>query len=60
MKALYSKRDRIAYITFNRPEARNAIDPEMQELLVEIWSDFRDDEATDVAIVSAAATQRSA
>lgn len=51
-KALYEKRDRIAYITFNRPEARNAIDPEMQELLVEIWSDFRDDDATDVAIVT--------
>jgi enoyl-CoA hydratase/carnithine racemase len=53
-KALYEKRDRIAYITFNRPEARNAIDPEMQELLVEIWSDFRDDEDTDVAIVTGA------
>jgi len=53
-KALYEKRDRIAYITFNRPEARNAIDPEMQERLVEIWTDFRDDEATDVAIVTGA------
>src|SRR4051812_49767139 len=51
-KALYEKRDRIAYITFNRPEAKNAIDPEMQDLLVEIWSDFRDDEETDVAIVT--------
>ena len=33
VKALYEKRDRIAYITFNRPEAKNAIDPEMQDLL---------------------------
>ena len=54
MKALYEKRDRIAYITFNRPEAKNAIDPEMQDLLVEIWTDFRDDPETDVAIVTGA------
>jgi enoyl-CoA hydratase/carnithine racemase len=54
VKALYEKRDRIAYITFNRPEAKNAIDPEMQDLLVEIWTDFRDDPETDVAIVTGA------
>jgi enoyl-CoA hydratase/carnithine racemase len=53
-KALYEKRDRIAYITFNRPEAKNAIDPEMQDLLVEIWTDFREDDETDVAIVTGA------
>lgn len=53
-KALYEKRDRIAYITFNRPEAKNAIDPEMQELLVEIWTDFRDADDVDVAIVTGA------
>src|SRR4051795_12435078 len=53
-KALYEKRERIAYITFNRPEAKNAIDPEMQDLLVEIWTDFRDDPETDVAIVTGA------
>jgi enoyl-CoA hydratase/carnithine racemase len=53
-KALYEKHDRIAYITFNRPEAKNAIDPEMQDLLVEIWTDFRDDPDTDVAIVTGA------
>lgn len=33
-KVLYEKRDRIAYITFNRPEVKNCIDWEMQELLV--------------------------
>src|SRR4051812_40686778 len=53
-KVLYEKRDRIAYVTFNRPEARNAIDPEMQDLLVETWSDFRDDDSVDVAIVTGA------
>jgi enoyl-CoA hydratase/carnithine racemase len=53
-KALYEKRDRIAYVTFNRPEAKNAIDPEMQDLLVEIWTDFRDSDDVDVAIVTGA------
>src|SRR4051812_10185441 len=53
-KALYEKRDRIAYITFNRPEAKNAIDPEMQDLLVEMWTDFRDADDVDVAIVTGA------
>ena len=28
-KVLYEKRDRIAYVTINRPEARNAIDPDV-------------------------------
>ncbi|MCW2966689.1 MAG: Enoyl-CoA hydratase [Solirubrobacteraceae bacterium] len=51
---LYEKRDRIAYITFNRPEARNAIDPEMQERLIETWTSFRDDDDVDVAIVTGA------
>ena len=51
---LYEKRDRIAYITYNRPEVKNAIDPEMHERLVETWSDFRDDDSVDVAIVTGA------
>jgi enoyl-CoA hydratase/carnithine racemase len=53
-KVLYEKRDRIAYVTLNRPEARNAIDPETQELLVETWRDFRDDDGVDVAILTGA------
>jgi enoyl-CoA hydratase/carnithine racemase len=53
-KVLYEKRDRVAYITFNRPEAKNAIDPEMQDLLVETWTDFDRDDAVDVAIVTGA------
>src|SRR3954469_12030793 len=51
-KVLYEKRDRIAYVTLNRPEARNAIDPETHELLWRTWEDFRDDESVDVAIVT--------
>ena len=53
-KVLYEKRDRIAYVTLNRPDAHNAIDPDVHALLVEIWSDFRDDDAVDVAILTGA------
>lgn len=51
-KVLYDKRDRIAYVTVNRPEAKNAIDPEAHELLKQIWADFRDDDALEVAILT--------
>jgi enoyl-CoA hydratase/carnithine racemase len=53
-KVLYDKRDRIAYVTLNRPEARNAIDVETHELLWGIWEDFRDDDSLDVAILTGA------
>jgi enoyl-CoA hydratase/carnithine racemase len=49
---LYEKRDRIAYLTLNRPEAKNAIDPETHELLWRTWEDFRDDDSVDVAILT--------
>ncbi|MEA2271380.1 MAG: hypothetical protein QOI98_88 [Solirubrobacteraceae bacterium] len=51
-KVLYEKRGRIAYVTLNRPEAKNAIDPETHELLWKTWEDFRDDDAVDVAILT--------
>jgi enoyl-CoA hydratase/carnithine racemase len=51
-KLLYEKRDRIAYLTLNRPEAKNAIDPELHQLLWEAWEDFRDDDSVDVAILT--------
>jgi enoyl-CoA hydratase/carnithine racemase len=53
-KVLYEKRERIAYVTLNRPGARNAIDPETHELLRATWEDFRDDDALDLAIVTGA------
>jgi enoyl-CoA hydratase/carnithine racemase len=53
-KLLYEKRDRIAYLTINRPEARNAIDLDLHRLMVEAWADFRDDDAVDVAILTGA------
>src|SRR5919201_4287027 len=51
-KVLYEKRDRIAYVTLNRPEAKNAIDPETHELLWRAWESFRDDDRLDVAILT--------
>ncbi len=53
-KVIYTKRDRIAYVTLNRPEARNAIDPDVHRLMIEAWADFRDDDGVDVAILTGA------
>jgi enoyl-CoA hydratase/carnithine racemase len=53
-KVLYEKRDRIAYVTLNRQEVKNAIDTETHELLWKTWEDFRDDDGLDVAIVTGA------
>lgn len=53
-KVLYEKRDRIAHVTINRAEARNAIDPDVHRLMIETWADFRDDDSVDVAILTGA------
>ena len=39
-KVIYEKRSNIAYVTLNRPEAMNAIDLEMHELLWKTWKDY--------------------
>src|SRR3954449_701400 len=51
-KVLYEKVDRLARVTLNRPEARNAVDPETHELLWSIWEDFAADDSVDVAILT--------
>ncbi len=51
---LYEKRNHIARITLNRPEKRNAIDPEMMVRLGEAWIDFEKDDDMRVAIVTGA------
>jgi enoyl-CoA hydratase/carnithine racemase len=53
-KVLYDKRERIAHVTINRPEAKNAIDPDVHHLMIEIWQDFADDDSVDVAILTGA------
>jgi enoyl-CoA hydratase/carnithine racemase len=51
---LYEKRDRVAYVTLNRPEARNAVSPEMHRAMIATWADFTEDDSVDVAIVTGA------
>ncbi|MFM0642500.1 enoyl-CoA hydratase-related protein [Paraburkholderia metrosideri] len=46
--------DGIAVVTFNRPEAMNAIDPETREKLYRIWGQLREDEGVQVVIVTGA------
>ena len=48
----YVKKDKIAYITLNRPEARNALDPDTLDALGKTWLDFRDDSSVLVAIIT--------
>jgi len=50
--ALYEKRDRIAYITLNRPEALNALDDAINDELWAIWEDFEQDTSVNVAILT--------
>lgn len=54
MSLLYEKRDKIAYLTLNRPEVRNAVDPETAVALVEAWQDYRDDKSLRCAIITGA------
>jgi enoyl-CoA hydratase len=49
---LYEKRGEIAYITLNRPDKRNAIDTETDELLFDAWTRFREDPQVRLAIVT--------
>ena len=51
---LYEKSGHIARITLNRPEKRNAINPEMMVKLGEAWIDFQNDDEMRVAIVTGA------
>ncbi|MEE9557691.1 MAG: enoyl-CoA hydratase-related protein [Candidatus Adiutricales bacterium] len=54
MKLIYEVKDRIAYITINRPEAMNAMDPEVYSKLSEAWIDVRDNPDIWVAIITGA------
>lgn len=51
---LYDKRDGVAHITLNRPQAMNALDDSVNEALRGIWQDFAVDPELDVAILSGA------
>jgi enoyl-CoA hydratase/carnithine racemase len=49
---LYENRNRIAYITLNRPDALNALDDELNEELWDVWHGFAHDDTVDVAILT--------
>src|SRR5436190_11114788 len=51
---LYEKRDRIAYVTINRPEARTAVSPEVEQAMIAAWADSAEDDSVDVAILTGA------
>src|SRR5687767_14475947 len=51
---LYERNAHIATITYNRPEALNAINGELRADLNGAWVQFRDDEEAWVAIVTGA------
>ena len=48
----YEKKDKIAYITINRPEARNSLTFGNWDTLTKIWIDVRDDPDVWVAILT--------
>jgi enoyl-CoA hydratase len=50
----YEKRGHIAYITINRPEVRNAINPEALIRLADAWADYAQDDDLRVAIITGA------
>lgn len=48
----YRVEDHIAIVTLNRPEARNAINPEVAVRLAQAWEQVREDDAVRAAIVT--------
>ena len=48
----YSVENNIAHITLNRPEARNAINPEVAVRLAQAWENVRDDDNVRVALLT--------
>jgi enoyl-CoA hydratase len=48
----FEKRDGVAVVTFNRPQKKNAFNPEMMVRLADAWAEFRDDDALRVAILT--------
>ena len=56
-KIIFERQGRIVIITINRPEVRNAIDPETVDELARAFVEFRDDPELWVGIVTGAGDQ---
>lgn len=51
-QVLYENRNRIAYITLDRPDALNSLDDNLNDELWDVWSRFGKDDSADVAILT--------
>lgn len=51
---LYEKRDRVAYVTLNRPHVLNALNDRMHVEFAEIWDDIESDEEVLVSVITGA------
>ena len=51
---IYEKRGHLAYVTLNREERRNAIDPATSKELLDAFTDFKSDDEVCVAILTGA------
>lgn len=54
MKVIYEVKDKVAYITLNRPDVMNAMDTDVYDALSAAWTDVRDNPDVWVAIVTGA------
>ena len=48
----YEVKDRVAYLTINRPERRNSFSENTRRKLIDSWMDFKHDDDIDVAILT--------
>jgi enoyl-CoA hydratase/carnithine racemase len=49
---IYEKKGRLAYVTINRPERRNAIDDETSKEILDAFNDFKEDDALWLAVLT--------
>lgn len=48
----YKVSDHIGVVTLNRPEAKNAINPELAVKLADLWESIRDDDSIRVVVLT--------
>jgi len=51
---LFEKRNKVAYVTINRPERRNSLNAEVRRELAQAWREIRDDQDIWIGIVTGA------